>query len=262
MVSALALGIKKDMSPDVPYVRVFRLAKCTETLLPAPYKRLVALSLSLSFSLSLSLSLSRSLPLSFSPALSLSLPLSLSLSLVLSRSLCLYVCMTARTEFSHRKREASRKKDMCRWRRFTWPVLHPWPPRAAEVEPKVESSCRPTWSAAPCRNDAEERPLSTRTRSRCSDCFRWNLACLASGRATAFEIAWIQTVSRTCRRAAVRYCSLPPSVACPGGSQLQPRTPSRIIQRTFQRPPSDSVDRCCFESPRSRSAVSNARPTG
>lgn len=124
----------------------------------------------------------------------------------------------------------------------------------------MESSCPPTWSAAPCRNDAEERRLSTRTRSRCSDCSRWNLACLASGRAMAFERAWTQTGSRTCRRAAVRYCSLPPSVACPGGSQLQPRTPSRIIRRTCQRPRSDSVDRCCFESPRSRSAVSNARP--
>lgn len=124
----------------------------------------------------------------------------------------------------------------------------------------MESSCPPTWSAAPCRNDAEERPLSTRTRSRCSDCFRWNLACLASGRAMAFGRAWTQTGSRTCRRAAVRYCSPPPSVACPEGSQLQPRTPSRIIQRICQRPRSDSVDRCCFESPRSRSAVSNARP--
>ena len=98
MVSALALGIKKDMSPDVPYVRVFRLAKCTETLLPAPYKRLVALSLSLSLSFSLSLSLSLSLvlsrslslPLSLSPSLSLSLSLSLSFFLALSVSMSVW----------------------------------------------------------------------------------------------------------------------------------------------------------------------------
>ena len=202
--------------------------------------------------------------------LSLSPSVSVSVCVCVCACVCVYVCVyaTARTEFSHRKREASRKRDMCRRRRrrrrrprFTWPVLHPWRPAAAGVVPRAVSSYSPTWPVPLCRSDAEERPpTSTRTRSRCcSDCCcRWSLACLASETATAFETASTRTGLTISRRAAARCCS-PPSVACPWGTRPRQRTPIRTDRRTCRRPPSGSVGRCYFVSPRSRSAVSNAR---
>ena len=258
MVSALALGDQEGyvVGRSVPESLGSRNALKTNTTTASGSFINVSLS---SFSLLFSLSLSLFLFLFFS----ISLYLSFSLSLYLCLSLSTYVSsVTARTEFNRRKREASRKKGIrYRWclTRFTWPVPHPWPRGVAEVERMAVSSSLPTWRAVLGRSGVEERHPSTRTRWRCSDCSRWSLACRASGRATVSGRAWIRMEWRICRRATRARCWTPPLAACPAGIRRQQRTQSRTIPRICLRPPSGSVTRCYSVSPRSRSAVSNAR---
>lgn len=139
---------------------------------------------------------------------------------------------------------------------FTRPIPLPSPVAVVAVPWAVSRRSR-FYSVFPGRSDAEECRRS-RTRWRTSDYRRWTTR-RASARATVSGRAWIPKVSRTCRPGA-RYWSARAAVY-PGRTHLRRhRTPSRTdLPRTCPRSRNGAVTRCYFESPKSRSAVSNAR---
>ena len=106
------------------------------------------------------------------------------------------------------------------------------------------------------RNGAEEYRQS-KTRQRTSDYHHW-MTRQVNARAMVFGRAWIPKVSRTCHPLEVRL--LAPLVYPRRIHLRRHHTPSRIdLPRICPRSRNGVVTRCYFESPKSRSAVSNVR---